>query len=91
MTLVEFNELGQNLHLNQQINGIFRDTPNTNGYKTLMFCDNDIIANFYCDFLYLQYFVRGKKITFEEAEYTIKNLCKFESAIEKYESRKCSL
>ncbi len=76
MVIVEFNELIQSLHLNPIRNGVPQDAINTNGYQRLIICQNYDEADLFCDFLYEQYFKRGYKISYDEAEYTLKNICK---------------
>jgi len=76
MVIVEFNEDIQSLHLNPIRNGIVQNPINTNGYKQLILCQNYDKADLFCDFLFEQYIKRNYKIGFNEAEYTLKNICK---------------
>ena len=79
MTILEFSEEQQQFHYN---NG--RNVENSNGYKTLVGCEDDREASCFADFLFKQHLDGGNKArfaTFKEMKATCDNLASFINAV----------
>ena len=78
--LLEFNEEYQDFHYNQFIDGIPEREVDTNGYKKLLFFKDIEEANFFCDFLVIQFGLLDqdpKKLKIKDALHTLNNLTRF--------------
>ena len=76
-TILEFNEEQQIFHYNSVVNNVPKDQEDRLGWKTLIICEDDNEASVFADFLQVQFLSRGVAAKFDELEYTMNNLIRF--------------
>jgi hypothetical protein len=70
-TILEFSEEKQMLYFNTG------DELNSDGYKPLAYCRSIEDANLFASFIHIQFLDRDIRLSFDEAEKTIRNLERF--------------
>jgi len=75
-TILEFSEEQQSIHYNSVIDNLPQSKENSNGFKTLIVCENKYEASAFSYFLQVQYLSKGFT-KFSVLKNTIDNLTKF--------------
>jgi len=81
MTILEFHEEKQDFNLNTIVNDIPTNPLNTHGWEKVNVCNSDLEANFFADFIQIEYINKGIKLTKKNVHDTISNLSRFLIAI----------